>query len=89
MKPDHIMVYVLVGYWPGETTEDRLYRIRKLRDFGARPYPMPFTRSRELIGLQRWVIGAYDKRINWPDWEASGYEPRNLRNNDASAQLFA
>lgn len=78
VKPDHIMVYCLVGYWPGETTEDRLYRIFRLRDFGARPYPMPFVRTKELVGLQRWVIGAYDKRIAWNDWVAAGYEPRNL-----------
>lgn len=79
VKPDHIMVYMLIGYWPGETTEDRLYRQRKLREFGCRPYPMPFVRTRELTGFQRWVVGAYDKRIPWEDWEAAHYRPENLR----------
>jgi hypothetical protein len=78
VKPDHIMVYILVGYWPGETTEDREYRRRRLREFGARPYPMPFERTRELIGFQRWIVGAYDKVIPWREWQGAGFEPRNL-----------
>ncbi len=57
VKPDHIMVYMLVGYWPAETQEDRDYRRRRLREFGARPYPMPYYRTPELIGFQRWVVG--------------------------------
>lgn len=89
VKPDHIMVYMLVGYWPGETHADRDYRRARLREFGARPYPMPFTRSRELVGFQRWVIGAYDKRVSWRDWEAAGYEPRRLgAQSSAEASLF-
>jgi hypothetical protein len=79
VKPDHIMVYMLCGYWPGETHGDRDYRRQRLRDFGARPYPMPFVRSSELLGFQRWVIGAYDKRISWNDWAGAKWEPRNLR----------
>lgn len=78
VKPDHIMCYLLVGFWPGETLASNLYRIEKLRDFGARPYPMPYVRTRELVGLQRWVIGAYDKRVSWDDWEAADYLPRRL-----------
>lgn len=78
IKPDHIMVYILIGYWPNETAEDRDFRRRRLREFGARPYPMPFVRTRELVGFQRWVIGAYDKRIPWTDWVRAKYEPRNL-----------
>lgn len=80
VKPDHIMVYMLVGYWSGETHSDRDYRRQKIRDFGARPYPMPFTRTRELVAFQRWVIGAYDKGVPWSHWwgDARG-EPRRLR----------
>lgn len=82
VKPDQIMVYMLVGYWPGETEDDRLYRARRLREFGARPYPMPFTRTRELVGFQRWIVGAYDKRVPWADFKAAGYEPRKLRSGE-------
>jgi hypothetical protein len=41
---------------------------------------MPFFRTPELIGFQRWVIGAYDKnpRITWQIWEANGYRPEGL-----------
>jgi hypothetical protein len=78
VKPDHIMVYMLCGYWPGETQSDRDYRRAKLRAFGARPYPMPYERTKELVGFQRWVIGAYDKRFTWAQWERAGYRPEKL-----------
>ena len=46
VKPGHIMVYMLIGYWPGETWEDRLYRQARLREFGLDTYPMPFVLTR-------------------------------------------
>jgi hypothetical protein len=79
VKPDHIMVYMLIGYWPEETHDKRDYRRRKLREFGARPYPMPYVRSNELIGFQRWVIGAYDKQIPWTEWQAAVFRPERLK----------
>jgi hypothetical protein len=78
VKPAHIMVYMLVGYWPGETQADREYRRYQLREFGAVPYPMPYKRTPELMGFQRWVIGAYDKRIKWSDWVRASYRPEHL-----------
>lgn len=78
VNPDHIMVYMLIGYWAGETEADWLYRQAALREFGCRPYPMPFVRNDLTRGFQRWVIGAYDKRIPWPEWKAAKCEPRNL-----------
>jgi hypothetical protein len=78
VKPDHIMVYMLCGFWPGETQADRDYRRAKLRAFGARPYPMPYERTKEIVGFQRWVIGAYDKRFTWEHWERAGYRPEKL-----------
>jgi hypothetical protein len=78
VKPDHIMVYMLIGYWPGETAADRVYRQAKLREFGCRPYPMPFVRTPELVGFQRWVVGAYDKRFTWAQWESAGYRPEAI-----------
>lgn len=56
-----------------------------LRAFGARPYPMPFVRTKETVGFQRWVVGAYDKRIPWDAWKAAAYEPRNLGTAQESA----
>ena len=79
VRPAEILVYMLVGYWPGETAADREYRRAKLREFGAFPYPMPYVRTPELVGFQRWVVGAYDKRgIPWADWCAAGYRPERL-----------
>ncbi len=80
VKPRDIMVYMLVGYWPDEDEEDRLYRQQQLRDFGAIPYPMPYERTRELVGFQRWVVGAYDKRVPWEEWKKAKYKPERLTN---------
>ena len=79
VKPAHIMVYMLCGYWKGETQNDREYRRQKLRDFGAIPYPMPYARTQEIVGFQRWIIGAYDKSFSWEEWVQAKYQPRNLR----------
>ncbi len=78
VKPQNIMVYMLLGYWQGETAADRDYRRMRLREFGVRPYPMPFVRSKELVGFQRWVVGAYDKRFSWAEWEQADYRPEKL-----------
>jgi len=90
VRPDSIMVYMLLGYWPGETEDDWLYRQGRLREFGARPYPMPFVRNHLTVGFQRWVVGAYDKRISWPEWKAARCEPRKLKpRGRVSLPLFA
>lgn len=78
VKPDHLMVYMLIGYREGETEADWLHRQATLRAFGARPYPMPFVRTRETVGFQRWVVGSYDKRVTWERWKAASYQPANL-----------
>jgi hypothetical protein len=83
VRPRHVMVYMLIGYWPGETHADRDHRRARLREFGALPYPMPYQRTPELVGFQRWVIGAYDKRIPWAAWERAHYQPRQLREGAA------
>lgn len=92
VKPDHIMVYVLIGYWPGETEEDRLFRVLKLREFGARPYPMPYERTPELVWFQRWCIAPYDKQdtksyVPWPEFKAAQGEPRKLGNRKTQLRL--
>lgn len=79
VRPRQIMVYMLIGYWPGETHEDRDHRRARLRDFGALPYPMPFERTPELLAFQRWVIGGYDKSISWQTWTEARFSPRRLR----------
>lgn len=78
VQPGHIMVYTLLGYWPWSGRADWEYRRRRLREFGCDPYPMPYERTPEAVGFQRWVVGAYDKRIAWTDWERAGYRPERL-----------
>lgn len=88
VKPDHIMVYMLCGYWPGETTADREYRRKRLRDFGARPFPMAYINDQttpemaaELKGFQRWIIRRADVGKNacsWEDFVAAGYRPEKV-----------
>jgi hypothetical protein len=79
VKPYQITVYMLIGFWAGETAKDREYRRRKLRDFGVIPYPMPFVRTKELVGFQRWIVsGAYDKWVPWYQWKEAGYQPAKL-----------
>ena len=77
VTPRQIVVYMLIGYWKESLGEaDR--RRRDIRAFGALPYPMPYKRDRELVGYQRWVVGAYDKGIPWEEWRRAGYRPERL-----------
>lgn len=85
VKPDHMMVYMLIGFWAGETDADREHRRAALRAFGARPYPMPFKRPgadraswRHLKGYQRFVVQRTDLHASWDEYVAAGYEPREL-----------
>jgi len=78
VKPYQIMVYILCGYWPWSDLKDWEHRRKQLRGFGAVPYPMPYQRTKESIGFQRWVIGAYDKAISWNEWKNAGYRPEKL-----------
>ncbi len=88
VKPDHIMVYMLVGYWPGETHADRDYRRARLRAFGARPYPMPYVRTDELRWFQGWVVQRADLHITWEAWLAAKGNPRKLGPRRVSLPLF-
>lgn len=82
VKPDHITVYMLCNFWPDETQADREYRRKRLRDFGARPFPMVYgTPTPELRGFQRWVIRRADVGKNacsWEDFVAANYRPENV-----------
>jgi hypothetical protein len=89
-SPDMIMVYMLIGEDAGETHADRDYRRRKLREFGCRPYPMPFVRTHELVAFQRWVIKRHDLHTTWEDFYGqAGGEPRKLGNRRVSLPLFS
>ncbi len=78
VAPSSVMVYMLIGYWPGETHEDRDHRRRLLREWGAKPYPMPYERTPELVGFQRWVLTRYDESTTWDQWKRARYDRVHL-----------
>jgi hypothetical protein len=80
VRPKDIMVYVLIGYWKGpELNEDDLYRHQRLVDFGCQPYPMPFVRTRQLVGFQRWAVLRHDRVVPWERYEHANYRPEAIR----------
>lgn len=85
VKPDHVCVYILVGYdhetkaARPELTPDDFHRRDRLRAFGARPYPMPFIRTPELVGFQRWCVRRDDFNMSWAEFRRARYQPRNVR----------
>lgn len=78
IRPDNIMVYMLVGYASLTITEDDLYRHRRLLEFGCRPFPMAFNKTKELCGFQRWVIRRCDRFVSWEDFKAADCRPEKL-----------
>jgi hypothetical protein len=69
VKPFHIMVYMLCGYWPNETFDDIYYRYEKMKDMGLMPYPMVYGHNPELKRFQRWVVGRFHEFISWEEYK--------------------
>ena len=81
VRPHEILVYMLIGFWPGETHQDRGYRRWKLRQFGCLPYPMPYVRTTELVGFQRWVVRRADLRMSWDEYSRARFRPERVVRN--------
>lgn len=65
----HLMVYMLIGYKPGETMDEIMYRYQKLKNAGCMPYPMVYNNlDPNLKRFQRWVVRRYDQFISWEDF---------------------
>ena len=54
---------------------------------------MPFVRTPELVGFQRWVIGAYDKPskdwpngVPWETFQAAKRQPENLHSQSGESE---
>jgi len=87
IKPQEIMVYMLVGYWKGETMDEVFYRFEKLVDAGVLPYPMVYDNgNRELKRFQRWVLRRYYKHVPWKEYDSSH---RPAKTNENQMKLFA
>ena len=83
----NVMIYMLVGFAPGETWEQILYRFGRLRDRGCMPYPMPWfpgfgaapealAHYRRLKQFQRWVVtGTYEHVHDFADYDPSKKGP--------------
>lgn len=70
INPSHIMVYMLCGYWKGETFDDVYYRFKRMKDIGLRPYPMVYDQSNKLLKkFQRWVIRRYYEFIPFEEFK--------------------
>ena len=87
IPPKHLMVYMLIGYKPGETMEEILYRHSRLVDRGCLAYPMVFNNEdRELKKFQRYVVRGYARVVPWEEFKpelSSGngmYSRANVRN---------
>lgn len=60
IRPEHIMVYMLCGYWNDEKWDDIWYRFNTMVSIGLRPYPMIYDVSNHTLRqFQRWVIRRY------------------------------
>lgn len=79
VRPDNITVYMLIGYESERLTDSDFERHRKLRDFGCRPYPMPYVRNAQMRGFQRWIVRRADLKCSWRDFEKANYRPELVR----------
>ncbi len=69
VSPKHLMVYMLIGYKPGETMEDILYRHGRLVERGCTVYPMVYDNSnKELKKFQRYVIRGSARWLAWDEY---------------------
>ena len=53
IPPRHLMVYMLVGYAPGETMEQVLHRHRRLEERGCHAFPMVYGDNKETRHARR------------------------------------
>jgi hypothetical protein len=70
IPPHRVVVYMLVGYWPGETLADVMDRFKKIINLGAFAYPMVYNdRDKELKKFQRWVVRRYYKFVPYEQYD--------------------
>ncbi len=70
IPPRHVMVYMLIGYKPGETMAEIMHRYRRLKDAGCLPYPMVYdNQDKRLKRFQRWVVRRFDEVVPWEEFK--------------------
>ncbi len=69
IPPQHLMVYMLIGYDPKETWDTIFYRFNRMVEHGLRPYPMAYNgKDKMLRKFQRWVIRRYYEIVPWNEF---------------------
>jgi len=71
IRPAHIMVYMLCGYWKWENWDDIFYRFNTMVKMGLMPYPMIYGEAKnykELKKFQTWVIRRYYQFVPWEQY---------------------
>lgn len=73
VPPHRLTVYMLVGYDPHETWEERFYRFAELRALKCRPYPMPYKKATrpDLAAFQKWATDRTHGKVPWPAYTPS------------------
>lgn len=79
VNPDHVMVYMLIGYDRRETWDKIFYRYNRMMERGVRPYPMPFHKLRftnqahyrRLRQFQAWIIRGTHKKTPFEEFNAN------------------
>lgn len=71
VPPEHLLVYMLVGYAHGETWADVFRRFATLANLGCRPYPMPYDRAarQDLAAFQKWATMGFYRFVPWHEFE--------------------
>jgi hypothetical protein len=78
--PTRLLVYMLIGYEPGETDDLRLQRFNELVKLGCKPYPMPYnSRDPALRRFQRWAVTGAHKCVPFAEYDSTSHD-RKRRN---------
>jgi len=91
VRPSHILVYFLCGYWKDETFADIWYRYETMKGMGLLPFPMVYSDSKdfkELKKFQRWVIRRYDQFVSWEEFKHSNEKAYYAKKNGTVSLSF-
>ncbi|HVN79672.1 MAG TPA: hypothetical protein VMW38_11795 [Terriglobia bacterium] len=84
IKPQHLVVYMLIGYDSKETFTEILYRFNEITNLGCFAYPMAYNRATlDHRRFQKWAIRRYFEVVSWERFRDS-HDSQPL---DASKQL--
>ncbi len=74
IPPHHLLTYMLIGYSPGETWDQILYRWGRMNDRKINVFPMVYSPARgaipydELKWFQRWAVRKYFQFVPWKEF---------------------